>query len=400
MGYSTILEAPENTASRLAGVHCGAAFARSVRQRVCYAAPRLDASDPRVGTHTMDISGNVVSGRGEAAGFTRLDWVVRQSVDHLGIDPYPGTLNLKLSDASSLANWSAIRSAASHVLEPPAGSGFCAARCHAFTLDGLPVAAVIPDVSGYPQDTLELIAAVHVREQLRLDDGSHVAARPFKPYAVRAVMFDVDGTLLDSVPAYFEIARLAVEPFGYAVSMEQIRHSLATAQSFWRAVVPEDVADRDAHMKTMSATARREWPRVLREQARPFEHVHAALATLHARGLKLGIVTSAQGEVIEVLRAFGLAHYFDAIVTGSDVVRRKPDPEGLVKCLEMLGIDPGEALYVGDTPLDVDASRAAGTRSLGVLTGAGDSAMLTRCGADRMLPHLGAIDRLIAAIDA
>lgn len=348
----------------------------------------------------MEISGEVVSGRGEAAGFTRLDWVVRQSIDQFGIDPHPGTLNLKLTGASSLATWQTIRQAASHVITPPAGSGFCAARCHPFSLDGVPAAAVVPDVPGYPDDTLELIAAIHVREHLRLDDGHRIATRALRPFAVRAVMFDVDGTLLDSVPAYYEIARLAVEPFGYAVTMEQIRHSLATAQSFWRAVVPEGLDDREARMKTMSATARREWPRVLRECARPFEHVHAALAGLHARGVKLGIVTSAQGEVIDVLRAFGLADYFDAIVTGSDVARRKPDPEGLVKCLAILGIDPGEALYVGDTPLDVDASRAAGTNVLGVLTGAADSAMLSRSGADRLLPNLRAIDQLIATMDA
>ncbi len=344
----------------------------------------------------MEIAGSVVRGRGEAAGFTRLDWVVRQTVEHLGIDPFPGTLNLRLADAASLTNWSAIRSATGHALLPPASSNFCTARCHAFSIDGVPAAAVVPDVQGYPDDTVELIAAIHVREHLRLDDGHRVAARAFRPFAVRAVMFDVDGTLLDSVPAYFEIARLAAEPFGYAVSMEQIRHSLSTAQSFWRAVVPDGTPDRDARMKTMSATARREWPRVLSEQARPFDHVHAALAGLHARGLKLGIVTSAQGEVIDVLRGFGLAGYFDAIVTGSDVARRKPDPEGLVKCLDMLGVAAGEALYVGDTPLDVDASRGAGTYSLGVLTGAADSAMLTRCGADRLLPHLGAIDQLIS----
>lgn len=345
----------------------------------------------------MEISGEVVSGRGEAASFTRLDWVVRQMVEQFGIDPHPGTLNLKLSEPRSMTNWRALRQAASHVITPPAGSGFCAARCHPFTLDGVPAAAVVPDVPGYPDDTLELVAAIHVREHLGLDDGSRVATRAFRPFAVRAVMFDVDGTLLDSVPAYFEIARLAAEPYGYAVTIEQIRHSLSTAQSFWRAVVPEDTPDRDARMKIMSATARREWPRVLGERARPFEHVHAALASLHARGLKLGIVTSAQGEVIDVLRGCGLADYFSAIVTGSDVARRKPDPEGLVKCLAMLGVDAGEALYVGDTPLDVDASRSAGTHVLGVLTGAADSAMLSRSGADRLLPHLGAIDGLIGA---
>lgn len=348
----------------------------------------------------MEIYGEVVSGRGEAAGFTRLDWVVRQSIDQFGIDPHPGTLNLKLSDLRSLANWQAIRQAAAHVIEPPAGSSFCAARCHPFSLDGVPAAAVVPDVPGYPNDTLELIAAIHVREHLRLDEGSRVAPRAFRPFGVRAVMFDVDGTLLDSVPAYYEIARLAAEPFGYAVTMEQIRHSLSTAQSFWRAVVPEGLGDREARVKTMSATARREWPRVLRECARPFEHVRVALAGLHARGLKLGIVTSAQGEVVDVLRAYGLADFFDAIVTGSDVTRRKPDPEGLVRCLAMLGVDAGEALYVGDTPLDVDASKAAGTKVLGVLTGAADSAMLSRSGADRLLPHLGAIDQLIATLDA
>ena len=65
--------------------------------------------------------------------------------------------------------------------------------------------------------------------------------------------------------------------------------------------------------------------------------------------------------------------------------QRKPHPEGILKCLEQLGVAPEAAIYVGDTPLDIQASRAAGVCAVGVLTGAGDSALLSTHEPDRLV---------------
>jgi phosphoglycolate phosphatase-like HAD superfamily hydrolase len=138
-------------------------------------------------------------------------------------------------------------------------------------------------------------------------------------------------------------------------------------------------------MKDLSAYAGREWPRVLQEHGRVFEGLAATLDAIGRLGIRLGIVSGARPEVLELLRKEGVLDRFEAIVLAGDVSKRKPDPEGILKCLRTLGVAPDAAVYVGDTPLDIQASRAAGTRAVGVLTGAADSATLSMHGPDRLV---------------
>jgi phosphoglycolate phosphatase-like HAD superfamily hydrolase len=113
---------------------------------------------------------------------------------------------------------------------------------------------------------------------------------------------------------------------------------------------------------------------------------------LRDRGVRLGIVTGSAGGSLQRLEDEGLLGLFGAVVTGRDVARVKPDPAGLLLCAERLGIEPAEAVYVGDTPLDVRASLAAGMGAIATLTGAADCAMLSAAG-----PHhlIGSHERLL-----
>ncbi|MBT1076516.1 HAD family hydrolase [Geobacter grbiciae] len=203
--------------------------------------------------------------------------------------------------------------------------------------------------------------------------------------AVRAVLFDLDGTLVDSVGAYIEVARVAAEPFGFEVTEEQVRLALSSGGSFWKGIVPEDRSDGAAILKAISANAAREWPRILREHGKLFDGVLETLDALKGLGILLGIVSGARPEVLELLRPNGVLERFDAVVLGKDVSKSKPDPEGILKCLDHLSVAPADALYVGDAPIDIFASRAAGVRVVSVLTGAGDSASLSMHAPDRLI---------------
>jgi HAD superfamily hydrolase (TIGR01549 family) len=236
---------------------------------------------------------------------------------------------------------------------------------------------VLPDVAAYPEEKVEIVAALPIRRHLSVDVGARIRVELCRPLAAKAVLFDIDGTLVDSVGAYLEVAQVAALPHGLEVTAEHVRRSLATGSNFWHGVVPDDHADRDAVMKAMSAHAAREWPRVLREHGRVFEGLAATLDAMKRQGMLLGIVSGARPEVLDLLREDGILDRFDSVVLGADVSRRKPDPEGIVKCLKALHVRSEAGIYVGDTPVDIEASRAAGTRSVGVLTGAGDSAMLS-----------------------
>jgi|GEM_PF-194708 len=124
---------------------------------------------PRRGA-AKNLSGIVRSGRGEARGFTQLDWVRAQFIAKLGFEPYPGTLNLETSDgaASQVA-----RSARGIIIEP--APNFCAARCYRVKLNGRVDAVwIVPEVADYPRGQMEFVAPVSLRDALNLKDGAVV----------------------------------------------------------------------------------------------------------------------------------------------------------------------------------------------------------------------------------
>jgi CTP-dependent riboflavin kinase len=125
---------------------------------------------------TLTLSGRVVRGTEQGAHFTQLPWARQTFVTLLGIDPFPGTLNVKIEDTDSLRQWQDLKTRAGIVIAPPRNSEFCRARCYPVVLKGGVRAAIVyPEVPDYSEDQLELIAAVSLRESLGLADGDRLA---------------------------------------------------------------------------------------------------------------------------------------------------------------------------------------------------------------------------------
>jgi HAD superfamily hydrolase (TIGR01509 family) len=344
------------------------------------------------------VEGRLVSGLGQAARFTQIEWVRRQLIDLAGIDPHPGTVNLKFDDETNMARWRRWRDMPGPAIEPD-DSSYCRARTHPVRIaQRIPGAVVLPEVQGYPPDKLEFVAAIDVRRQLALAEGDWLAVELCRPLPAKAVLFDLDGTLVDSMGAYFEVARLAAQPHGLEVTEQDIRRSLATGSNFWSGVIPQDRYDGEALRKTMSAHAVREWPRVLRERGRLYDELAQTLDALKSLDITLGIASGARPEVLELLREEGILDRFDAVVLGADVVRHKPDPEVILKCLRELHVAPEDAIYIGDSQVDIQASRAAGVRAVGVLTGAADCAMLSLCAPDRLVASHAKLPAIVEPI--
>ena len=124
----------------------------------------------------VEFEGSVCSGLGEGKSFVALDWFGRACRRQLGFEPWPGTLNLRMG-GSAWERWRGTLGPGDGIaITPP--PGFCAARCFVVQLDGrVRAAAVIPDVSDYPPDKLELVAPVALRAALGLHDGTPVRVR-------------------------------------------------------------------------------------------------------------------------------------------------------------------------------------------------------------------------------
>ena len=119
------------------------------------------------------LRGIVTTGIGESRSFTAIPWVKEQFINKLGIDPYPGTFNLTVSDSDSKKLDTLSNAAGIEIV--PQDTNFCTARSFLVLIGGrINGAAIIPLVAGYPQNKLEIIAAENIRQSLSLNDGDVV----------------------------------------------------------------------------------------------------------------------------------------------------------------------------------------------------------------------------------
>jgi len=119
----------------------------------------------------ITLRGRVFSGVGEGRVFTTLGWARRQFRDKIGFQPYPGTLNIRLSNDDEKIRM--LKSYKGIVIDPPAG--LFGGRCFkALIMGRVYGAVVIPDVPGYPRNILEIIAPISLREKFNLKDGDEV----------------------------------------------------------------------------------------------------------------------------------------------------------------------------------------------------------------------------------
>jgi CTP-dependent riboflavin kinase len=119
------------------------------------------------------ILGRLATGSGQGKHFTRLDWARQQFSEKLGIDPFPGTINLIVDDSESMKVWNRLKTRPGvRIDNPNDGPHDCDARCYPVSIDGqIDAAIVLPEVPGYSPAQIEIIAAMGVRDALDIDDG-------------------------------------------------------------------------------------------------------------------------------------------------------------------------------------------------------------------------------------
>jgi HAD superfamily hydrolase (TIGR01509 family) len=177
---------------------------------------------------------------------------------------------------------------------------------------------------------------------------------------VKAVIFDWDGTIVDSAePTYRCYERLFTE-LGVAFDREVYARTYSPNwyQTFRALGVPEE--------RWPHADAR--WlAHFAAETVELIDGVRDALHELTARGIDLAVVTSGSRPRIErEIETHGLAEMIRECICGSDVAQKKPHPAALQLCLSRLDVAPDDAVYVGDSPEDVQMARAAGVYAVAV----------------------------------
>lgn len=200
---------------------------------------------------------------------------------------------------------------------------------------------------------------------------------------LKAVLFDLDGTLLDTLPDLCACMNEALEKFGYPpITIEQTKKYVGNGgRLFAERSLPES-----ARARTDEFYA--EYCKIhvscgnLRTKLYPFEE--ECLSALRSCGIRLAVVTNKSQAAADVLKDTLLKPFaFDAVLGNRVGLPVKPDPAGALLVLKELGADPSEAAFVGDGETDVQTAKNAGMRSVSVLWGYRSRQELAEAGAER-----------------
>jgi pyrophosphatase PpaX len=192
-------------------------------------------------------------------------------------------------------------------------------------------------------------------------DADHQSLQFFFPrVAFPWIIFDMDGTLVNSF-------RLIVESFNRAGDGFMKKPlTIEEAQSIPGGSLEEQLANYVPRNLVPEAVERYHdhYVEHFDDEDIVYPGIRTLLTTLHDRGVKLAVYTGADKEsAYYTLSCSRLSRFFQTIVTGNDVIRPKPDPEGLAITMKAIDAHPAQTVYLGDHPNDVKASRATGIKS-------------------------------------
>jgi phosphoglycolate phosphatase-like HAD superfamily hydrolase len=219
---------------------------------------------------------------------------------------------------------------------------------------------------------------------------------------ITGLIFDVDGTLVDTNPAHVEAWHRAFQRLGFEVSRERIVPEIGKGGD---KLVPSvlDPALEESLGDALRAAQKQEFFAVAeREHFRVFPGTEEILAVCRDRGIRTAVATSSNDKHLDATLAsagLDLRPLVDAVVTKSDADASKPSPDLVVAAVSELGIPAAICAMVGDTVYDGLACQGAGVAFLGVLTGPASEAELLEvgaCGVWRDIAHLLAeLDRAL-----
>lgn len=201
------------------------------------------------------------------------------------------------------------------------------------------------------------------------------------------IIFDLDGTLADTLPLIYRSFNAAVEPeMQRTMQPDEIRSLFGPPDNhILRDLFPGPSGSEafDRYVAT--------YEKHHDEHVSLFDGLAGLLAAARASGATLAVVTGkSRVTALFTLHALGIDHFFDLIYAGDDVERQKPDPEAIFAVLQELGKSPDRSVViVGDSAADALAGQAAGISTIGVLWGSPDHGELLAAGPDILCQSVG-----------
>ena len=207
----------------------------------------------------------------------------------------------------------------------------------------------------------------------------------------QAAIFDVDGTLVDSVDFHASAWQEALERFGHHVTFEECRSQIGKGGDQLIPVFLSEAEQRD-HGKEMEEWRGKLFKSKYLPLVRPFSAVPELLRRVHDAGLKVAVASSAKASELEVYLEIACARELvDVAISSEDVEQSKPEPDIFQAALKKLGISAPDAVAIGDTPYDAEAAGKAGIASIGLLCGGFAESELRKGGCVAVYPGPAAL---------
>ena len=169
----------------------------------------------------------------------------------------------------------------------------------------------------------------------------------------KAVIFDLDGTLLDTLQDLANAVNAALEMHGFPTrTLEEIRSFVGNGV---RNLMTRAIPEGEAYPEFEKALAdfRAHYSLHCKDETRPYEGIPELLEALKQQGVKMAIVSNKLDSAVKVLAEDYFEGYFEAAVGDQEGLAKKPAPDMVFKALEELGVDKDEAVYVGDSDVDI-----------------------------------------------
>jgi phosphoglycolate phosphatase len=216
----------------------------------------------------------------------------------------------------------------------------------------------------------------------------------------QAVLFDLDGTLVETAPEIADAVNDTLAHLGHASAEPSliegwIGHGtgelLIQALAWSRACDAKQVRQ-GTDLAGIRNVFNQHYRRRCGTRSRLYPDVRETLTVLQARGCRLAVVTNKEGHYTDlVMRAHGLLSLFDRVIAGDSLPSKKPDPAGVLACLEQWGLRPDQALFVGDSSIDAATARNAGMAVWLLPYGYNMGQAISDCQPDRVIGSVAAL---------
>lgn len=202
---------------------------------------------------------------------------------------------------------------------------------------------------------------------------------------IKAILFDLDGTLLDTLTDLTTSVNHALRTHGLAEREKQeVRAFLGNGiRNLISKSVPEGTHPDDFEL--VFQTFKAHYVEHCLDETAPYEGILPLLSELKTRGIKMGMVSNKLDPAVQDLNARFFADYLTVALGESSTIRRKPNPDGVNEAMKRLGVLPSETLYVGDSEVDFRTAEAASMSCALVLWGFRDEADLRKLDAELYL---------------